>query len=118
MQNHPTRPTLARLAGGALLLGLAFASAAQADPAAHIEAAHQAYHLGQYGHSLMLYEQLAAQGDAEAAERAGYMLMQGTAVYGPQVRPDPARATALLEQAASAGRVHAVFVLGMVSGAD
>ncbi len=118
---HPThlhRHTLARrLAGGALFLCVAFAGAARAEPTP-IEAAHQAYHQGQYERSLMLYEQLAAQGDTEAAERAGYMLMLGAAVYGTQLRGDPARAATLLEQAASAGRVHAVFVLGMMNGSD
>ena len=98
-------------------LCLAFAGLAHAEPN-RLEVAHQAYHRGQFDRSLMLYEQLAAQGNAEAAERAGYMLMQGAGVYGPQVRPDPARATLLLEQAASAGRAHAVFVLGMTNAAD
>jgi TPR repeat protein len=96
---------------------LCLAALAHAEPA-RIEAAHQAYHQGQFDRSLMLYEQLAAQGNAEAAERAGYMLMQGAGVYGPAVRPDPARATAWLEQAAGAGRAHAVFVLGMTNSAD
>lgn len=96
---------------------LAAAGFAHAEPA-RIEAAHQAYHVGQFDRSLMLYEQLAAQGNAEAAERAGYMLMQGEGFYGPKVRPDPARATLLLEQAASAGRANAVFVLGMTNAAD
>jgi TPR repeat protein len=111
--SHPRHPH-AQLIGA---LCLVCASFSHAEPA-RIEAAHRAYHQGQFDRSLMLYEQLAAQGDAEAAERAGFMLMQGPAVYGPQVRPDPARATALLEQAAGAGRPHAVFVLGMMHGVD
>lgn len=103
-----------------LLVGalcLATTGLARAEPA-RIEAAHKAYHLGQFDRSLVLYEQLAAQGDAEAAERAGYMLMQGAGVYGAHVRPDAARATALLEQAARAGRANAVFVLGMTNAVD
>lgn len=106
---HPRRlmATLALLAAGL----------AHAEPA-RLEAAHRAYQQGEFGRSLALYEALAAQGDAEAAERAGFMLMQGTGLYGPQVRPDPVRATALLEQAGRAGRTHAVFVLGMTNSAD
>lgn len=100
---------------GAILL--ASATLTNAEPA-RIELAHQAYHWGQYERSLTLYEQLAAQGDAEAAERAGYMLMQGADLYGPRVPRNLARATALLEQAAVAGRQHAVFVLGMMGNAD
>jgi len=99
-------------------LVLAAASAAHADPSSSIEAAHQAYHWGQFDRSLAMYEQLAAQGNAEAAERAGYMLMQGPGVYGPKVSRDEVRAAALLEQAASAGRPHALFVLGMAGSAD
>lgn len=110
---HPRHPHAALIEA----LCLVCASFAHAEPT-RLEAAHRAYHQGQFDRSLMLYEQLAAQGDAEAAERAGYMLMQGQAAYGPQVRPDPARATALLEQAAGAGRPHAVFVLGMMAGSD
>ena len=98
-------------------LCLAAAGLARAETT-DLERAHQAYHQGQFNRSLMLYEQLAAQGNAEAAERAGYMLMQGPGAYGPQVRTDHARATALLEQAAAAGRTHAVFVLGMTNAAD
>jgi TPR repeat protein len=98
-------------------LCLAFAGAAHAD-ATDIEVAHRAYHQGRFEQSLNLYQQLAASGNAEAAERAGYMLMQGPGAYGPQVPRDPARATALLEQAAGAGRTHAVFMLGMTNSAD
>lgn len=113
MSHH--RHPHAHLIGAILLVA---ATAASAEPTSRIELAHQAYHWGQYGRSLALYEQLAAQGNAEAAERAGYMLMQGSGVYGPQVRRDEVRATALLEQAAVSGRPHALFVLGMVGSAD
>lgn len=104
----------AHLVGAILLVA---ATVATAEPAG-IEIAHQAYHWGEYERSLTLYEQLAAQGHAEAAERAGYMLMQGPGVYGPRVPRDAARATAWLEQAAVAGRPHALFVLGMAGNAD
>ncbi len=109
-----THPRHTLLIGAVLL---AAAAVVHAEPA-RIELAHQAYHWGQYERSLTLYEQLAAQGDAEAAERAGYMLVQGADLYGPQVPRNLARATALLEQAAVAGRPHAVFVLGMMGHAD
>jgi TPR repeat protein len=111
--SHFRRPHAALIAA----LCLAFTGAASAEATA-IELAHQAYHRGQFQHSLKLYQQLAAAGNAEAAERAGYMLMHGPATYGPQVPRDPSRATALLEQAADAGRPNAVFVLGMMSGSD
>lgn len=100
----------------ALLLAAA-ASGTRAESAL-IETAHQAYHQGNYERSLALYEQLAALGDGEAAERAGYMLMQGSDVYGQRVVRDVVRASALLEQAATSGRPHAHFLLGMVGSAD
>lgn len=106
-------PHVALLA--ALCLSLTGAARAEANA---IEVAHQAYHQGRFQQSLSLYQELAVSGNAEAAERAGYMLMQGPSTYGPQVPRDPARATALLEQAAGAGRSNAAFVLGMMSGSD
>jgi TPR repeat protein len=83
-----------------------------------IEAAHRAYHLGQFERSLNLYEQLAARGNVEAAERAGYMLLQGAPIYGSRVRHDPDRAVALLQQAARGGRSHAQFMLGLLEASD
>lgn len=100
---------------GAILLATAGHASAQLEG---IEQAHRAYHVAEYVRSLALYEQLAAQGDAEAAERAGFMLMQGPSAYGPRVPRDVARATAWLEQAAHAGRPHAVFLLGLSAGTD
>lgn len=100
---------------GAILL--AAASHASAQPIG-IEQAHHAHYVADYERSLALYEQLAAQGDAEAAERAGYMLMQGPIAYGPRVPRDVPRATAWLEQAAHAGRPHALFLLGLTHGTD
>ncbi len=83
-----------------------------------IDVAHRAYHLGQFEHSLALYEQLAARGDAEAAERAGFMLLQGALIYGARVPHDPDRAVALLQQAASGGRSHARYMLGLLEASD
>lgn len=83
-----------------------------------IEVAHRAYHLGQFERSLVLYEQLAARGNAEAAERAGYMLLQGAPIYGSRVRHDPDRAVSLLQQAARGGRSHAQFMLGLLEASD
>jgi TPR repeat protein len=103
------------LCAGALLLAATGHNRAEPSP---IEQAHRAYHFAQYEQSLALYEQLAAQGDAEAAERAGYMLMQGPGAYGPRVPRDVPRATAWLEQAAHAGRPHAGFLLGLTYGTD
>ena len=74
--------------------------------------------MGQYSRSLALYERLAANGDAEAAERAGFMLLQGDAFYGRQVRRDVGRATALLVQAARSGRPGAGFMLNMLESSD
>lgn len=116
-------PMLARHARSTLIGTLLFmaghAMAAEpAPPAATPAAAHEAYYFAQYDRALRLYEQLAAQGSAEAAERAGYMLLQGSSAYGPRVQRDTVRATALLEQAARAGRPHANFLLVMMDGTD
>lgn len=100
----------------ALMISAA-ASGTRAEPV-FIEAAHQAYHLGDYERSLAMYEQLAAQGNGEAAERAGYMLVLGSNFYGPRIARDEVRACALLEQAAASGRPHAHFILGMLGSAD
>jgi TPR repeat protein len=101
----------------AALMFAATSPAMGAEPA-QMDAAHQSYHLGQYQRSLALYELLAAQGHAEAAERAGYMLMMGPIAYGAQVPRNVTRATELLEQAAMAGRQHAFFLLEMAGQAD
>jgi TPR repeat protein len=105
----------AQLIGTMLLMA---ATAASAERLSGIALAHQAHHQGQYERSLALYEQLAAQGNGEAAERAGFMLMQGSGAYGPRIARDVVRACALLEQAAASGRPHAHFVLGMACSAD
>jgi TPR repeat protein len=89
---------------------------AQAVPTVHQAA--QAYHAGQYQLALTLYEQLAQQGNAEAAERAGFMLLQANGHYGVQVRRDVDRAHALITQAARANRAAASFMLNMLENTD
>ncbi len=76
--------------------------------------AHLAYYEGRFSRSLSIYEQLAAAGNAEAAERAGFMLFHGEAHYGHQVHRDPGRAMAFLTQAANAGRSGASFMLNLI----
>ena len=76
--------------------------------------AHQAYYVGQYGRSLTLYRQLAEAGDAEAAERAGFMLLYGEDVFGKQVQRNLPKARELIMQAAMAGRTGASFLMNMV----
>ena len=105
---NPFKRTLALLAFAAI------AGATAASPVATLDQAHLAYFEGQFSRSLQMYEQLAAAGNAEAAERAGFMLFHGGAYYGPQVPRDPARAAALLAQAAHAGRTGASFMLNLI----
>lgn len=113
------------LSSNGFALALLWAGAAAGGPAqaqdrepASIESAHRAFHLGQYSSSLALYERLAALGHAEAAERAGHMLVLGEAIYGERVRADEARARVLLRQAAQAGRPHATHLLGLLEASD
>ncbi len=101
------------------ILAILLASVASAQEVPSIDAARRAYHTGDYGRSLALFERLARErDDAEAAESAGFMLLQGPALYGSQVRRDPARATVLLVQAARAGRPGAEFMLNMLDQAE
>jgi TPR repeat protein len=102
----------------AILMALGVGAAATAQTAQTIADANRAYYFGQYKRSLALYEQLAATGNAEAAERAGFMLLQGDGLYGRQVGRDVDRATALLIQAAQASRPGAGFMLNMLDGGD
>ncbi|HEU5294596.1 MAG TPA: hypothetical protein VFU71_07395 [Burkholderiaceae bacterium] len=80
--------------------------------------AQQAYYSGQFGRSLQLYEALAAQNNAEAAECAGFMLLMGESMYGPQVHRDVERAKELLVEAARGGRSAAGFLLNMIERTD
>lgn len=102
----------------ALLAAALCTSAWSAGPANPIEEANHAYYLEQYARSLSVYQKLAAAGNAEAAERAGFMLFQGDALYGRQIKRDPERARALLTQAAMAGRPGAGFMLNMLERTD
>jgi TPR repeat protein len=83
-----------------------------------IEEAHRAYYNGHFARALVLYQHRAAAGDAEAAERAGFMFAQGPGLFGPQVPQDMARATVLLTQAARKGRAGAGFMLNMIERTD
>lgn len=76
--------------------------------------AHHAYYIGHYERSLTMYRQLAEAGDAEAAERAGFMLLYGEDVFGKQVRRNVPKARELIMQAAMAGRTGAGFLMNMV----
>lgn len=101
----------------AALLALLVAAAWSAQPTT-MDEANRAYYLGRYAHALALYERLAAAGHAEAAERAGFMRLEGGAMYGAQVGRDLGKAAAWLTQAARSGRPGAGFVLNMLDGAD
>jgi TPR repeat protein len=78
-----------------------------------LDEANRAYYDGDYLLSLSMYERLAREGDAAAAERAGFMLLDSGQAHAGRVRPDPERARALLVQAARAGRPGAAFLLNM-----
>jgi TPR repeat protein len=78
-----------------------------------VEANH-AYYMGQYDRSLAMYRQLAEAGNAEAAERAGFMLFQGEDVFGKQVQRNVPKARELIMQAATAGRAGAGFLMNML----
>lgn len=92
------------------------ASLAQGTPT--LDEAHRSYYFGQYGRSLSVYLQRAGEGDAEAAERAGFMLLQGGAMYGAEVPRDPDLAKKLLLQAARSGRAGASMILGLLDASD
>jgi TPR repeat protein len=83
-----------------------------------MSAANRAYYFGDYATALSIYMHHAADGNAEAAERAGLMLLAGPGLYGRQVRADPDRAAALLEEAAWAGRQSAVQLLNLFADSD
>lgn len=113
----PTAPRLVRTLAS-LALALAATAAASAPDLPTLDDANNAYYWGRYGQSLALYEQLAARGNAEAAERAGFMLLNGSTLFGPGVRRDMPRAQALLTQAAKAGRSGAGFLLSLLDHSD
>lgn len=107
-----------RRATVALAVTMLAAAATAAPPAPTLYDAHRAYYLGDYARSLAIYERHASAGNAEAAERAGFMLLHGEGLYGKRVRRDIGRALVLLNEAAAAGRAGASFMLQMVDLAD
>jgi hypothetical protein len=87
-----TSPRRALAAAACLAWAATLASsAAFAEPEAHAEAA-QAYQRQHFAAALAGYERLAMQGDCEAAERAGLMLLFGQRLYGDAAPRDLARA--------------------------
>jgi TPR repeat protein len=76
--------------------------------------ANRTYYAGQYDRSLEMYRQLAEAGNAEAAERAGFMLFYGEDVFGKKVPRNVPKARELIMQAAMAGRAGAGFFMNMV----
>ena len=102
----------------ATTLATALVAVANAQAAMPLEEAHHAYYHEQYARSLALYETLAATGDAEAAERAGFMLLHGSGLFGGGVARDRERARTLLVQAARADRTGARFLLNMLERTD
>ena len=75
------------------------------------ERADQEYSATRFASALNMYERLAADGDARAAELAGQMLVVGESLYGDSVRRDPVRAVGLLRQASRAGLPVATHLL-------
>jgi TPR repeat protein len=109
------RLRLGRRAGLALfttlaLTGTAMAQVSDAARAAWAKA-DAAYETQRYAEALTLYENLALDGDAQAARLAGEMLLLAPALNDKSVTYDPARATRWLKQAASAGSASAQFLL-------
>ena len=101
-----------------LAFALAGAACARSEALPGIEVAHRAYYLGETERALLIYETLAATGNAEAAERAGFILLRRAGTVAREGQAYVARATSLLVQAAGAGRQGAVFVLDMLDSAD
>ncbi len=99
-----------------LVLTSLFCRAAAADEGRLARAAEN-YDVQRFTEALRLYELLATQGDARAAEMAGQMLYFGETLYGDQVRRDIPRATRWLAQAAQAGRPVATYLLRSVDRA-
>lgn len=107
----PMRTLVACLALPALLMSGPVL--AEEDP---WDRAGEAYANGNFNLALTVYEQLAHQGNAQAAQIAGEMLFYGEALYGRQVRQDRQRAAKLLQRAADDGRPVAQFLLNRIAG--
>jgi TPR repeat protein len=112
----PLRPHTRALITSLMALAASCAAHAQAEPT--LAQAHRAHYLGQHRLALTLYEQLAARGNPEAAERAGLMLILGGGDGAVRTVSDTERATALLLQAAHAGRPAAVVMLNLLEATD
>jgi TPR repeat protein len=115
---EPAMTLIPRRITALALLCMALGSASAAGPSLSMAEAQQAYYQGHYGRSLALFERLAAAHNAEAAECAGFMLLHGDQLYGPQVRRNVPRARAFLLQAANSGRPGAGFILNMIERTD
>jgi TPR repeat protein len=94
----------------ALTLAATASGFATASPEAW-EHADREYEANHFATALDAYQQLAANGDARAAEVAGHMLVAGESLYGEAVRSDPVKALALLRQAARAGLPVASYLI-------
>ena len=106
------------IASATTALALAtLSNAALASPEAW-EAANDAYDSNHYARALEIYQELAAKGDARAAELAGMMLAHGEKLYGDAVRRDPVRAAQLLTQASQAGSPEATRALHRIDTAS
>lgn len=89
---------------------------AQAEPT--IADAHRARYLGQDQQALALYERLAATGNHEAAEFAGFLLLRRAGTCSARSVGDGDRAATLLLQAARAGRPVAGGLLNLLDNTD
>ena len=106
------------IASATTALALAtLSNAALASPEAW-EAANDAYDSNQDARALEIYPELAAKGDARAADLAGMMLAHGEKLYGDAVRRDPVRAAQLLTQASQAGSPAATRTLDRIDTAS
>ena len=100
------------------LIALAGSCAVHAQPEPTIADAHRAHYLGQPLQALALYERLAATGNHEAAEFAGFLLLRRAGTCSTRSVGDADRAAALLLQAARAGRPVAGGLLNLLDNTD
>ena len=98
---------LAAAAAAVLLSASAPAWGADEGLAALRAEADWQYETQHFAAALSAYERLAMQGDTDAAQRAGEMLLFANVLFGKSVPHDPARARVWLKQAAAAGSTSA-----------
>lgn len=79
------------------------------------QAAEDAYATQHFAVALHDFEQLAKQGNLNAAERAGQMLFFGEPLYGKAVPRDPKRASQWLTQAAKGGSEVSALLLQRIA---